>query len=164
MLIFVRSLLRYCDHRRASRIAAEVNPALEYALDRINSLVKIFGPIITAIDRNDMVKARELAPLLENVSDDVISGLDPILNDTLDRVNGGIGWLVRHAERTYVAQVISERYLGGLEQKAQRYNKNRQREMLALFCWVKIVMAREAEALPAWEGVRIVQEVVSDKF
>jgi hypothetical protein len=83
-------------------------------------------------------------------------------------------WL---CQRKYAAKVLEYVYVGGgggvsvkggllRSWRRSLFRQTRedrfQRDVLALFWWLRITNARMEGALPAWEGIRVVREVPSE--
>ena len=67
---------------------------------------------------------------------------------------------LHQAWRKYTAKLAEFIWIGYIElEKITKsdYGKNKQ-AILNLYWWLQLVMAREEGQLPAWEGIRIVQE------
>jgi hypothetical protein len=94
-----------------------------------------------------------------------------LLVDELTLITAGTASMARQAQRQYVARFTEYIYSIVVEsmdspwwrrwRRARRVVESRdadRRALLEYYWWLQIVMAREAGALPAWEGIRIVQK------
>lgn len=156
-LLFVLSLLDFSKHPRAAEMAGDVSNALDRLRRNIRDLVSLLEALLHSIAENNIAEARRLSQKAGSVKGE-LGDSAPGLKSLVASVSQEIGWLVRNVERGYLAQVIAEGYLD----HARKRRRGSEREMLTFYCWIKIVMAREQGELPAWEGVQIIQEAVSE--
>lgn len=141
-----------------------------------------FTPSTQALQSNDLAKLRNLAESMKKTSRPVASSIAGLVIALLDIVTARTIIEKRQAQRVYAVQILSCAYLGyrylirGLARRNSRSRLTRwlnpdkrlederktvetDRIRVAEDYWYwQMVMAREANELPSWEGIRIVRE------
>jgi energy-coupling factor transporter ATP-binding protein EcfA2 len=147
------------------------NSYIAFNLDRVVLHLNI--DIYRAIKEGNLQAAKQFAQAMQTESNPEQQRLGTWLYLLLDSATATTPLKARQAWRKYSAKIAEYAWIGYNELEKQKDNRpswqrwlSRRRfdyneekpDILNLYWWLQLVMAREEGKLPAWEGIRIVRE------
>jgi energy-coupling factor transporter ATP-binding protein EcfA2 len=149
--------------------------ALDHGLKKTESINSdLFSEVVEAIKLSKLTKALRLVEKLLSV--DLPNGLRKwakLLSDALNMANADKFVEFRHARRNCAIRLLEFAYdelqllekrkrpwwkLGDQFRRSMDNKKELKKKILDLYWFLRMVQAREAGKLPAWEGIRLVRE------
>ncbi len=149
---------------------------LDSIRDRAQDLNIELNPILDTIEREGFFNTTGSSQETKDDSEAIVEWLNELSNDALAAAGADSVLAARQSQRNYLALFLEKAYLelekmeelnviSVLQRALRRRKQSHQpisirKEVLRLYWWLQIVMARERGILPCWEGIRIVREKV----
>jgi energy-coupling factor transporter ATP-binding protein EcfA2 len=114
---------------------------------------------IAAIDSSTSLEYQRMHPTPRIDSNEVMLQRATLLREVLFLANATTNLKARQAQRQYIARLLEYGYLGaGLPLLQYGPERSINANVLDVYWWLIITIAREEGKLSAWEGIRIVRE------